>query len=201
MHADRPRPDHDAVQRRVLARVQDACLLATEDPGRKMVGLLRPGRRWVLCGSVPRLAPPCPKQGPAAAQHRSTPAEEAQVPIEPLLPRHRLVDMVDPEQVVIDDTFHQVEDAEAHEDATHQELTRPTDVGPARRPPEDDQAKHDEDVSDRVEEPVPQRIDLEVFDAGRWISGARQHVMPLQDLVQDDAVEKAAQAQSKEDAR
>ena len=63
---------------------------------------------------MPRLAPPGPEKGPAADQHDSTPGEEAQVPIDLVLPRHRLVDVVDPEQVVVDHAFHQVEDAESH---------------------------------------------------------------------------------------
>jgi hypothetical protein len=154
----------------------------------------------VSCGSVPRLAPPCPEQEPAADQHRSPPGKEAQVPVDPLLPRHRLVDVVDPEKVVVDDAFDQVEDAEAHEDAPHQELTQPAEMGPTGRPPQDDQAEHDEHVRGRVEQPVPERVDLEVSTLVGGKPGARQHVMPLQDLVQDDAVEQAAQAQSKEDA-
>jgi hypothetical protein len=63
----------------------------------------------VSYGSVSRLFPPRPEQEPAADQHRSTPSEEAKVPIDPLRSRHRLVDVVDPEQVVVDQTFHQVE--------------------------------------------------------------------------------------------
>jgi hypothetical protein len=38
---------------------------------------------------------------------------------------------VDPEQMVVDDAFDQVEDAELQKDAAQQELTRPADVGPA----------------------------------------------------------------------
>jgi hypothetical protein len=79
---------------------------------------------------VPRLAPPGPENGPAADQHGSTPGEKADVPKDPLLPRHRLVDMVDAKQVMIDDPFDQVEDAESHQQAAHQELARPADVAP-----------------------------------------------------------------------
>ena len=67
-------------------------------------------------------------------------------------------------------------------------------------PPEDDQTEHDEDVRGRVEEPP---IAWGPRDSPRWsvpIPGACQHVMPLQNLVQDDAIEKAAQAQAQEDA-
>ena len=39
-----------------------------------------------------------------------------------------------------------------------------------------------------MEEPIEQSIDDEVRNAVRRISGAGQHVMPLEDLVQHDAV-------------
>ena len=51
-----------------------------------------------------------------------------------------------------------------------------------------------------MEDAVPQGIDFEIADAGRGITGAGQHVVPLQDLVQHDAIEESAQAQAEEDA-
>ena len=49
------------------------------------------------------------EQDPAADQHGSTPGQEADVPQDPLLARHCLVNMVDAEQVMVDDPFDQVE--------------------------------------------------------------------------------------------
>jgi hypothetical protein len=49
-----------------------------------------------------------------------------------------------------------------------------------------------------VEEAIPEGVDLQILDAVGGITCAGQHVMPLQDLVQHDAVEKAAQPEPKE---
>jgi hypothetical protein len=42
---------------------------------------------------------------------------------------------------------------------------------------------------------VPQCIEFEILDGVRWKARAREHVMPLQNLVQDDAVEKTTKAE------
>ena len=47
---------------------------------------------------------------------------ETDIPKNPLLARHRLVDVVDAEQMVVDDALHEIEDAEAHEEGAGQEL-------------------------------------------------------------------------------
>jgi hypothetical protein len=51
-----------------------------------------------------------------------------------------------------------------------------------------------------VEDAVPKRVELEVLDRVHGIPAA-QHVVPLQELVQHDAVEKAAEPQPEEHAR
>ena len=65
------------------------------------------------------------EQEPAADQHGSTPDQEADVPEDPLLPRHCLVDMVDAEQVMIDDALEQVEKTEADKESDGEQLGRP----------------------------------------------------------------------------
>jgi hypothetical protein len=50
-----------------------------------------------------------------------------------------------------------------------------------------------------VEEPVPKRIRLQSGDRRGWIAAlAREHVMPLQDLVQDNAIEKPTETNTDE---
>ena len=51
-----------------------------------------------------------------------------------------------------------------------------------------------------VEDTVPERVEPKVLNGVDWIP-ARQHVMPLQDLVQNDAIEKSSEAKSEKDAR
>ena len=50
------------------------------------------------------------------------------------------------------------------------------------------------------EDAVPQHVELQIAESVRRITSARQHVMPLQDLMQHDAVEKAAKAEAEENA-
>ena len=54
--------------------------------------------------------------------------KEADVPEEPLLARHCLVDMVDAEQVMVDDPLDQVEQTEADQERAGEQLGRPSDV-------------------------------------------------------------------------
>jgi hypothetical protein len=65
------------------------------------------------------------------ANHRSAsqrPRPESHVPIDPLLPWHRLFDMVDAEDLVVDDAVDEVKHAEAHQDRAQQQLARPSNV-------------------------------------------------------------------------
>ena len=56
-------------------------------------------------------------------------------------------------------------------------------------------------IGRRVEEPVPQGVRLQPGQGrGRMVSGGTHHVVPLKDLMQDDPIEEAAQADT-EDAR
>src|ERR1041384_8033734 len=56
-----------------------------------------------LTGSVTSLLLSSSKQDPADDEHDRSPDQEAQVPVDPLLAWHRLVDMMDREQMVVDD--------------------------------------------------------------------------------------------------
>jgi hypothetical protein len=53
-----------------------------------------------------------------------------------------------------------------------------------------------------VEEPVGERVRLEAGDGRLRVAAlAGQHVVPLQDLVEDDAVDEAAEPDAEQDAR
>ena len=65
--------------------------------------------------------------------------------------------------------------------------------------PEDPEAEHREDVGAGVEEAVPQGVHLQVLHAVGRVTGAREQVVPLQDLMQHDAVEEAAEPQPEQD--
>ncbi len=51
-----------------------------------------------------------------------------------------------------------------------------------------------------MEEAVKERIQSQVFQAVRWKACAAQHVMPLQHLMQNDAVEEAPETEAEEDS-
>jgi hypothetical protein len=58
--------------------------------------------------------------------------------------------MVDAEQVMIDDSFDQVEQTEADQERAGEQLGRPSDVPATGRPPQNPQPDRDEDVGGRV---------------------------------------------------
>src|SRR5688572_29043122 len=89
--------------------------------------------------------PAAAREQPATREHRRTPGEETEIPPDPLRGRHRLVDVVNAEDVVVDHTLDQIEAAEADEGGAGEQLGRPARVRPARRPPEDDETGEHED--------------------------------------------------------
>jgi hypothetical protein len=74
-------------------------------------------------------------------------------------------------------------------------------VTAVRVPPQQHEPRDDEEVSGGVEQPVPERVHLQVAHAVGRVAAARQHVVPLQDLVEHDAVEEAAEAEPEENSR
>jgi len=52
-----------------------------------------------------------------------------------------------------------------------------------------------------VEDAIPEGIHLEVLDTVGRVARAGQHVVPLQDLMQHDAVEEPAEAKAEQDPR
>jgi hypothetical protein len=108
--------------------------------------------------------------------------------------------VVQAEQVVVDDALDEVEEAEAHQHRARQQLPRPAHMGAVRPSPQHDQAEQDEDVGSGMKEPVPERVDLQVRHAVGRITRAGEHVVPLEHLMQHDAVEEAAEAKAEQDS-
>ena len=108
--------------------------------------------------------------------------------------------MVQTEDLVVDHSLHHIEEAEADQQRANQKPGRPIKMPPVGGTPEHGQADHHEDLGADVEEAVEKRVKLEVFDTVCREAGTGHHVMPLQDLMQDDAVEEAAEAKAEEDA-
>ena len=86
---------------------------------------------------------------------------------------------------MVDDPFDQVEQTEADQERAGEQLGRPSDVPATGLPPQNHQPHPDEDVRGRVEQAIPEGVDLQVLDAGRGIARVGQHMVPLQDLMQD----------------
>jgi hypothetical protein len=59
--------------------------------------------------------------------------------------------------------------------------------------PQNDEPDQNEDVRRQMEQPIPERIYLEIVKTRRRITITRQHVVPLQHLMKNDAVEETAQ--------
>jgi hypothetical protein len=143
---------------------------------------------------------PARRRSRPATHHQRAPGQEAEVPGEPLLARHRLVHVVEAEDLVVDRALHEVEEPEAEEDRARQELARPADMRVPPGAPEDHEARDGEDVGAGVEDAVPEGVDLQVLDGVRRIARARDEMVPLQQLVQHDAVEEPAEAEAQQDA-
>jgi hypothetical protein len=141
-----------------------------------------------------------PQQDPPAYQHGCAPKQKAEIPPDPLLVGHRLVDMMDTKELVVDETFCQVEDPKAHQYRAGEQLTRPAHVHSVSGAPQNDETKYDEYVSARMKEAVPERIDFKILHVVRRVSGAGNHVVPLKQLVQNDAIEEAAQTQAEQNS-
>ena len=78
------------------------------------------------------------------------------------------------------------------------------DQGPVwlgKAAPEEKQTGQGEEVGCGVKEPVAERVRFQTGDRGGGVGvDVAHHVMPLQDLVEHDAVEEAANPQSEQDA-
>ena len=153
--------------------------------------------RWDARASRPavpggRRSIAAPEQRQPHDDENGTEREEPEVPWE--WRRDVVTDVVHAEQVMIDETLDQVERTPADEEET--DVRAPWRGHPSLLPHADGKPHPDEheDPRRQVEQTVGDRVRLQPGDRRRRVSvGGRQHVMPLQDLVQDDAIDEAAQ--------
>lgn len=106
-------------------------------------------------------------------------------------------EVVKAENLVIDQALDEVERAPACENSPEKSLARPGPRLPASRPEQESDARNGEDPDRQVKETVLRVLALEVLD-GRGLAGGRRadHVVPAEDLVEDNAVEEAAKAKA-----
>jgi hypothetical protein len=107
--------------------------------------------------------------------------------------------VVHAEPLVVDHSLHAIEQPEPDQQRADQLPVRPRQVLAVRRAPEHEQARDHEQVGRGVEEPVPERVELQVVERGDRVPTA-QHVVPLQHLMQHDPVEEPAEPEPEQDA-
>jgi hypothetical protein len=144
------------------------------------------------------VAVPVPRQQPARDQQHRIEREKAEIPVGLI---GALADVVAAEQMVVDETLGDVEEPPAEQHPAGEHAARADAHVRPRGPPEEPDADGSEDPRRRVEEPVGEGVRLEPGDGRLRIAAlAREHVVPLQDLVQHDAVHEAAQPDAEHDA-
>jgi hypothetical protein len=111
--------------------------------------------------------------------------------------------MVDPEQLVVDGALHEVEDPPAGEEEA--DVQAPWRRQLAAVPGADQQnAGHDDqDPGGKVEEAVDEGVRLESGDGVHRLAAvlAREHVMPLEDLMKRDPVDEATKPETQSEGR
>jgi hypothetical protein len=93
--------------------------------------------------------------------------------------------VVEAENMVVNDAFDEVKGAEPDEHCGGKGAGRPSEVARAAGPPEYEQSGKDEEIRAGMENAVPERDEPEVFNRTDDIPGT-EHVMPLEELVEND---------------
>jgi hypothetical protein len=138
-------------------------------------------------------------QRPAADDQERTEHKEADVP------RHRAAEVVayvvHAQQLVVDETLDQVEETPSGQHQAEVEAPARREAALAPLHQREHRGRHHEQPGRDVEEPVGQRVHLEPGQGRHRVPRrVTDHVVPLQDLVQHDAVHEAAQAEPVEHA-
>ena len=109
--------------------------------------------------------------------------------------------MMDVQNMVIDDSFHEIEKSPAKNHRANERFGRQSDIALTNGVPQERQPDGSHHPRQYVKESVPEHIDLQVhdklfwWDASRGVFG-REHVMHLQELVQHDAIDEATHTDS-----
>lgn len=107
---------------------------------------------------------------------------------------------------MVHNAFDQIEQSEPNEDRAYDELRRPVEVRLVGYAPEPNQTDQHENVGTGVKQTIEHRIQLQVFNCQMGIDSfyrkppACGHVVPLEELMQDNAVKKTTNSQTEEDS-
>src|SRR3954447_15419528 len=101
---------------------------------------------------------------PAYDEHRRTPHQEADVPIDTVLDRNQLIDMVNAEDLVVNKALDHIENPKAYQNRANEQPVRPIEMAAVRVTPEDEQASHDENICTAVKNTVPEGVQLQILD-------------------------------------
>src|SRR5829696_2184743 len=188
-NVDTPRTTHFANVLPLLARDPSTGLSGCQDAGwsARAEATPLPKRRGPAGGAGER---------PAARCKQRADDEERDVPGRLVAAR---ANVVDPEDMMVDDAFDEVEHAPADEHPAEERA--PVDGPPplAGAVPEDVETRRHRHPRRGVEEAVRERVRLEAGDGRRGILAlAREHVMPLEDLVENDPVNEPAKPDSEQ---
>jgi hypothetical protein len=129
---------------------------------------------------------------PAAQEENGSEGEKAEIPGEAFA-----ADVMNAKKLVVDDALDQVEDAPPGKHPADQFPTRGLPRFSPRLPKEP-KTESDEDPRSGVEEPVREHVPLQRC-RGPAV-GAGEHVVPLSDLVEHDAVDEPAEPKTEDDA-
>jgi hypothetical protein len=111
-----------------------------------------------------------------------------------------LLDVVQLQQVVIDDPFDDVEESPTEQEQTDKGPGRPRCRRAAERRPNEEESGDGEDPGRRVKQTIAQCVRLKSRDGRRRVViDMANHVMPLQNLVQDDPIEESPEPEAKKD--
>lgn len=112
-----------------------------------------------------------------------------------------LADVVQAKNLMVNETLDEVEEAPADEHPSEKRLTADCPP-PFRRPsPKKQDANGDRDPGGGMEEAIGERVDLQASDSGLWVLPfAAQQVVPLEDLVEDNAVHKPPETDPDQDS-
>lgn len=110
--------------------------------------------------------------------------------------------MVKTQNVVIDDAFDEIEGAPADQETAEVSAPGRGEFTPLPGSRGSDRTRQDCDPSGHVKEPVREGVVLQTTDgASRTTPFVREQVVPLEDLVKEDAVDESAEADAHEEGR
>jgi hypothetical protein len=135
------------------------------------------------------------------------PYEEPSDEDQPYAPNHKegeVIDSIvrnlsyimDAEQLMVNDAFHEVEPAPAEDEASNKLAQKGNPLPMICRAPEEQDPRECHQPDPRMKQPIPDHIHVHGFEGG-WGHPIGEHMVPLQDLVQDNPINKASQANAK----